>query len=309
MKSQKILVSVCCVTYNHEKYIRQCLDGFVMQKTDFEFEILVHDDASTDNTANIVKEYEQKFPSLFRCVYQSENQFLKQNTLVNILFKMAKGKYIALCEGDDYWTDPYKLQKQVDFLEGNKEYSATFHNVEQRWEGVEKSRIYLKENEYSVGQVVSLKNTLGHNIVPTCSLLFRRQLVLDSFSIIPWAKLDYGDWVIVLLLTLENSMFYSPYIMGVRRMNDSSFWGMKDVNWQIEKTLNTRNIIFSLDILSLSEKEMLKVYNNQLLLKYHNVQPSKFLIIIKKVLQLLIKKVDNLIDKYLIKKLRIIIRM
>ena len=106
-----IKVSICCVTYNHENFLRQCLDGFVMQKTNFQFEILVHEDASTDGTEEIVKLYEEKYPNLFRCVYQSENQFLKQNTLVNILFKMAKGKYIALCEGDDYWTDPYKLQK------------------------------------------------------------------------------------------------------------------------------------------------------------------------------------------------------
>jgi glycosyltransferase involved in cell wall biosynthesis len=129
MKAKDVLVSICCVSYNHENYIRQCLDGFVMQKTNFAFEILVHEDASTDGTAEIVKSYEENYPNLFRCVYQAENQFLKQNTLVNILFKMAKGKYIALCEGDDYWTDPYKLQKQVDFLEANREYVACFHEV------------------------------------------------------------------------------------------------------------------------------------------------------------------------------------
>jgi glycosyltransferase involved in cell wall biosynthesis len=100
-----------------------------MQKTNFQFEILVHEDASTDGTEEIVKLYEEKYPNLFRCVYQSENQFLKQNTLVNILFKMAKGKYIALCEGDDYWTDPYKLQKQIDFLEANPDHVLCFHPV------------------------------------------------------------------------------------------------------------------------------------------------------------------------------------
>ena len=80
----KPAVSICCVTYNHERYIRQCLDGFVLQKTNFPFEVLVHEDASLDSTASIVKEYELNYPQLFRCVYQSENQFLKQNTLVNI---------------------------------------------------------------------------------------------------------------------------------------------------------------------------------------------------------------------------------
>lgn len=123
------LVSICCMTYNHEKYIRQCLEGFVMQKTSFEYEILIHEDASIDNTAKIVKEYELKYPHLFRCVYQTINQFNLQNTLTNILFPMARGKYIALCEGDDYWTDSLKLQRQVDFLEANPDFSLCFHKV------------------------------------------------------------------------------------------------------------------------------------------------------------------------------------
>lgn len=126
---QEPLVSICCLTYNHEKYIDQCLAGFVLQKTTFSIEILIHEDASTDNTASIIKEYEAKYPLLFRCVYQTVNQFAIQNTLVNILFPMAKGKYIALCEGDDYWTDPYKLQKQVNALEESEDYFFCFSSV------------------------------------------------------------------------------------------------------------------------------------------------------------------------------------
>jgi glycosyltransferase involved in cell wall biosynthesis len=93
-----------------------------MQKTNFFYEILVHEDASKDNTAKILREFEAHYRDRFRCVFQTENQFYKQNVLINILFKMARGKYIALCEGDDYWTDPLKLQKQVDFLAENPEY-------------------------------------------------------------------------------------------------------------------------------------------------------------------------------------------
>jgi glycosyltransferase involved in cell wall biosynthesis len=122
----KILVSICCVTYNQKKYITECLNGFINQKTNFNYEILVHDDASTDGTSDIVKKYEKYHPKLFRNVYQKQNQFLIQNTLTNILFPMAKGKYIALCEGDDYWTDPLKLQKQVDFLDQNSKCSYVF---------------------------------------------------------------------------------------------------------------------------------------------------------------------------------------
>ena len=124
------LVSVVCTTYNHEKYIRQCLDGFVMQKTTFPIEIIVHDDASTDDTVRIVKEYEEKYPNLFNNIYRTENWYSRGKDIWGYLFdQKARGKYIALCEGDDYWIDPYKLQKQVDFLEGHPEYSMCFHNA------------------------------------------------------------------------------------------------------------------------------------------------------------------------------------
>jgi len=118
------LVSICSTTYNHEPFIRQCLDGFLMQQSDFPFEILIHDDASTDCTANIIREYEAKYLGLIKPIYQTENQYskgIKPNYSYN--FPRAKGKYIALCEGDDYWIDPLKLQKQVNLLEANPEYS------------------------------------------------------------------------------------------------------------------------------------------------------------------------------------------
>jgi glycosyltransferase involved in cell wall biosynthesis len=112
------LVSVSCATYNHENYIRDSLEGFLIQKTTFPIEILIHDDASTDGTADIIKEYEKKHPDLIFPIYQKENQYSKGLTISSTFnWPRARGKYIALCEGDDYWTDPYKLQKQVEFLE------------------------------------------------------------------------------------------------------------------------------------------------------------------------------------------------
>ena len=121
-------VSICCLTFNHENYIRQCLDGFMMQQTNFKFEVLIHDDASTDNTATIIREYEQKYPATIKPIYQSENQYSKGvKPSCNFQFPRAKGKYIAMCEGDDYWTDPLKLQKQVDFLEANPDYVICGH--------------------------------------------------------------------------------------------------------------------------------------------------------------------------------------
>lgn len=123
------LVSICVITYNHEKYIRQCLDGIFMQIVDFPFEVLVHDDASPDRTADIIREYEAKYPGILKPIYQTENQY-SQKILVNRFnTERARGKYIAFCEGDDYWTDSNKLQMQVDFLEQHPEYAGTAHNV------------------------------------------------------------------------------------------------------------------------------------------------------------------------------------
>ncbi|MFK2238497.1 glycosyltransferase family 2 protein [Bacteroides fragilis] len=107
------LVSIFCITYNHSSYIRQCLDGFLIQKTNFPFEVLIHDDASTDDTAGIIKEYEAKYPDIIKPIYQVENQYSK-GLDINIVYNLprARGKYIAMCEGDDYWIDPLKLQNK-----------------------------------------------------------------------------------------------------------------------------------------------------------------------------------------------------
>lgn len=109
------LVSICCITYNHKEYIRDALDGFLSQRTDFPYEILINDDASTDGTADIIREYEQKYPEKIRALLQTENQYSKgiTNPSGAFNFPRVRGRYVAMCEGDDYWTDPEKLQKQV----------------------------------------------------------------------------------------------------------------------------------------------------------------------------------------------------
>lgn len=114
------VVSICCDTYNHAPYIRDALDGFLMQETSFPFEIIVHDDASTDGTADILRAYEQAHPDVFRCVYRTENMYVSDpKILEHHVFPLARGRYVAICEGDDYWTDPNKLQKQIDYMEAH----------------------------------------------------------------------------------------------------------------------------------------------------------------------------------------------
>lgn len=122
------LVSICCITYNHESYIRETIEGFLMQKTKFPIEVLIHDDESTDKAADIIREYENKYPDIIKPIYQFDNKYSKGISVsVTYNFPRARGKYIAMCEGDDYWTDPSKLQKQVDFMEVNPDCSLCFH--------------------------------------------------------------------------------------------------------------------------------------------------------------------------------------
>ncbi len=122
--NQEICVSIICNVYNHGAYLRDALEGFVSQKTNFKYEILIHDDASTDQSAEIIREFEEKYPDLVKPIYQSVNQY-SQNVSITRMIQLprVRGRYIAMCEGDDYWTDPQKLQKQFDFMEANPEYS------------------------------------------------------------------------------------------------------------------------------------------------------------------------------------------
>lgn len=120
-QAREPLLTIRCLVYNHGKYLRQCFDGFLMQKTDFAFQILVHDDASTDDSVEIIREYESRYPQIFKVVLETENQFSKKSDAFRRFTRdyCLSTKYLAYCEGDDYWVDPYKLQKQVDYLESH----------------------------------------------------------------------------------------------------------------------------------------------------------------------------------------------
>lgn len=219
---KKPVVSICCITYNHEKYIRDAIEGFLMQKTNFSFEILIHDDASTDHTQEIVESYRGKFPNLIRCKYQTENQKSKGRVIFPIILEMAQGKYVALCEGDDYWTDPYKLQKQVDFLEMHPEYSFCFHQVEMRDEF---GKLLQKFIDASEMKVFELRDLLFTNFVATCSVLFRREninvyeLPREFFEL----KMG-GDWAIHVLNARKGKFVYLPYCMAVYRIHKDGMW-------------------------------------------------------------------------------------
>lgn len=210
--SDNVIVTIRCLVYNHEPYIRQCLEGFVMQKTNFPFEAIVHDDASTDGSASIIKEYAEKYPDIIRPIYETENQYSKHDgSLRRIMDSHTRGKYIAYCEGDDYWTDPLKLQKQVDFLEGHPEYTMCFHAAILKWEKKEHpdSLFYNVEGrEYSGPEIFK------RWIVATASVVFKASVLhSDIYKKVQQDKrFLYGD----------NPLFLSAAKLG-------RIYGMKDV--------------------------------------------------------------------------------
>jgi len=216
----EILVSICCQTFNHERYLRKCLDSFVMQKTDFRFEILVHEDASTDNTAQVLKEYESRYPHLFRCVFQTENQFKKINSLTGILIPMAKGKFVAICEGDDFWTDPLKLQRQTEFLEKSNEYSMCFTDsviVDENEIITKESRIG-ENNKKDISQI----DILNGFVPPTNTVLIRKENL--EKIIVDFPQIANGDYYMSMLLANEGKIGYLNYNTAAYRLHGESTW-------------------------------------------------------------------------------------
>ena len=214
----KPLVSICSITYNHAPYIRQCLDGFLMQQTTFPIEIIINDDCSTDGTTEIIHEYAEKYPDLIFPIFHEENQYQKgvRGMFQRFVFPKARGKYIALCEGDDYWTDPLKLQKQVDFLEANPEYSLCFHNVEVRKEYGGKTNIDLNFYDAQGGQDYTAVDLIMRWIIPTCSVLFRKECV---FEVPENANFKVGDNVLFLTCAKHGKIRCLVGYMAVYRRN------------------------------------------------------------------------------------------
>ena len=177
-KQPEVMVSICCITFNQKDYIRDALEGFLKQKTDFSYEILIHDDASGDGTGEIIREYAQRFPERIFPILQTENQYSKGLTNISGTFNFprARGRYIAMCEGDDYWTDENKLQQQVDFMEAHPDCSICFHSaaVEVQGKAVTERMMRPYRGNRRVTPEEIIDKTSGY---PTASLLFRREMV------------------------------------------------------------------------------------------------------------------------------------
>ncbi len=210
----KPLVSVCMITYNHEKYIAEAIQGVLMQKTDFEIEFIIADDASVDNTQALIKKVAIGTNNIMvKHIHHSVNIGMMPNFILAL--KRCSGKYIALCEGDDYWTDPLKLQKQVDFMEQNPEYSGCFHNTEVIHEM--EANPYLKPWRTYTKNDFTLKDTLS-----TTSLFHTSSFVFKAVALkIPlWFKeVQSGDMALFTIIASQGPLYRIDENMSVYRKN------------------------------------------------------------------------------------------
>lgn len=212
-------VSIVCVTYNHANYIRRSIDGMLAQRTTFPVEILIHDDASTDGTADIIRQYCKEHPDTIRAVLQTENKYSKgERVSAKYLFPLCTGKYMAFCEGDDYWTDPTKLQQQVDLLEQHPEYSASFHRTTVSHEDGSASfdrPAVTGSREFSVDEFL-----LNKSMFYTQTMVCRTAIIREPPE---WYHRSMvGDYPLFFLLAANGRLHLMDAVMSVYRRHGES---------------------------------------------------------------------------------------
>ena len=258
-ENEPLMVTILCLVYNHESYIRQCLEGFVMQKTNFRFEAIVHDDASTDGTAAIIREYAEKYPDIIKPIFETENQYSKGDGSLGRI----------MTEGDDYWIDPLKLQRQVDFLEGNPEYVLTYtgayivnaNSEKQRWR-------YFLQKRYS-GDVTKYLFCKGSFII-TATTCYRSDYIAEfthEKSMIPF-PLKMGDLPLWLFLSLKGKFKYIDEKTTCYRILPQSASHFKEREKRIEYILNCQDVLFYFNSrfkLGISESVIHKLIHKRLI--------------------------------------------
>lgn len=246
----KPVVSICCITYNHEPYIEDALKGFLIQETDFPFEILIHDDASTDRTADIIREYEAKYPRLIKPIYQVENQY-SQGVKISAKFNFprSQGKYIAFCEGDDYWTSSQKLQKQTDLLNIKNDCSLCFHACQVKYmDGSSGDAVQQIKgvNKVSVFDIKDFIVGNGLNIRTVGMMIKKKALInLPDFM----QKASIGDLPLQLISGIHGNYAYLPDIMAVYRRAVPGSWSEKHktLAWKKKHIEDLNNIYRGFD--------------------------------------------------------------
>lgn len=243
--ANEIMVSIECTSYNHEAYIAEALDSMLMQKTDFAYEILIHDDASTDRTAEIIRSYERQYPDIVKPIYQTENQTSKGVLVELFNHERAKGKYMAVCEGDDYWTDPHKLQKQVDYMEAHPQCSMCVHGAE-RVSAVTRKTVSAirpshKDKIYSVEEVIEG----GGDLFATNSILYSREKIPGMPEY--YLNATIGDYPLVICGALSGTVYYMDQNMAAYRVEVKGSWTDVQVSDVSKKQKHLQEVAAMLD--------------------------------------------------------------
>lgn len=233
-----IKVSIFCLAFNQSKYIRQALDSMLMQETDFDYEILINDDCSTDGTKEIITEYQTKYPDIIKPVFHKENQYSKgkRSFILRYLIPKSKGKYFAICEGDDYWTDPHKLQKQVDFLDQHEDY--VIHSANARYLSVDKRLNNKKISNMKTDNTYNIKDFATENPLITCTTMFRNVQIPNKYKEILLSKdVIFGDWTLysVLLQLTGKKAYKSIEVTSVYRKHQKGIFSKMDDQGRYEQ--------------------------------------------------------------------------
>ena len=227
-------VSVAMITYNQEKYVGEAVQGVLMQQTGFPYELVIGEDCSSDRTREVVRDLERRNPGRIRLLLAEQNRGAWENFRQTL--RACRGQYVALLDGDDYWTDPRKLQLQADFLDANPDYALCFHNARKVYEGGHRPPVLCFPPDRS--RVVTLPDILARNFIPTCSVMVRNGLIGD----LPACSraLDVGDWPFHVLTALHGKIGYLNEVMGAFRIHQGGLWSGKD---RIER-LNSRIAVY-----------------------------------------------------------------
>ena len=215
--SRAPLVSVLCATYNHENFITDAIEGVLKQDTAFPYELLIRDDASTDDTPDVLRGFQKRFPSIVRVHIEEVNRY-EETSAFDVLIPQARGRYIATCEGDDYWTDTSKLQKQVDVLEANPNAVATFHRVD-TWDEATQS---IVQPTYRTHRDYSRSEWIRDPSLPNQSLLFRN--VVPRYPS-EFPRIANTDTYIQVRLALQGGAIFIPSLApSIYRIHDRGVW-------------------------------------------------------------------------------------
>jgi len=270
------VVSICCVTYNHKEFIKEAIHGFLMQETEYPYEILIHDDASTDNTQDIIREYEEKYPSLIKPIYQSENQKSKLKAGINPKFNFlrAKGKYIAVCDGDDYWIDPKKLQKQVDLLESDPSIGIVHTNCIELNTKTNEAKTLNKSDILQGNVFLAL---LNKNLIHTVTAIARAKLLVEAYIYLNKhygmdMVMDYSMW---LYIAYHKKVIHLPDITAKYRITKNSASRPDELKKQYAYILKAFNIrMMFAEFAEIDEKTItlikLNYYRKQLYYSFKN---------------------------------------